>query len=116
MTQPTQWLTIPDFAEAIGVEAGDVRDKLRERKIIAIRRGDSNTWQIPAGFIIPGDVSPHIIPTLRGTLALLGDVGFSDEEAIDWLMAPAEELGMTPLEALRAGQRAPVRRLVQALL
>jgi hypothetical protein len=116
MTQSTQWLTIPEFAEALGLEPGDVRDKLRQRKIIAIRHGENNAWRIPAGFIIPGDVAPHIIPTLRGTVILLGDAGFTDEEAIEWLMAPAEELGMTPLESLRLGQRAPVRRLAQALM
>jgi hypothetical protein len=116
MTQSTQWLTIPDFAQALGLEPGDIRDKLRERKIVAMRRGPHDTWQIPADFIIPGAVSPHIIPTLRGTLTLLADAGFSDEEAIEWLSAPAEALGMTPLESLRAGQRAPVRRLAQALL
>ncbi|WP_061965539.1 Rv2175c family DNA-binding protein [Demequina aurantiaca] len=116
MTQSTQWLTIPEFAVELGVEAGDVRDKIREGKIVAVRRGENNTWQLPAGFIIPGAVSPHIIPTLRGTLTLLSDVGLSDEEAMEWLLEPAKELGMSPLDALREGQRAPVRRLAQTLL
>lgn len=116
MTQSIQWLTIPEFATELGLEPGAVREKLRERKIVAVRRGENNAWHIPAGFIIPGAVSPHIIPTLRGTLILLADVGMGDQEAIDWLTTPAEELGMTPLECLRDGQRAPVRRLAQALL
>ena len=111
-----QWLTVPEFADVLGLEPGEVRDKIRERKIVAVRRGDNNTWQIPADFIIPGAVSPHIIPTLRGTLTLLSDVGLSDEEAIEWLTTPAEELGNTPLGCLREGQRAPVRRLAQSLL
>lgn len=111
-----QWLTIPDFAQALGLEASDVRDKIRERKVIAVRRGEADTLQIPADFIIPGAVSPHIIPTLRGTLTLLADAGMSDAEAIEWLTSPAEALGATPLDCLRDGQRAPVRRLAQALL
>lgn len=116
MTDSTQWLTIPEFAEQLGLEPGDVRDKIRERKIVAVRRGPNDAWHIPAGFIIPGAVSPHIIPTLRGTLTLLADAGFSDAEAIEWLTTTAEELGQTPLDSLRSGQRAPVRRLAQALL
>lgn len=116
MTQSTQWLTIPEFAEALGLEPGDVREKLRERKIIAVRRGENNAWHVPAGFIIPGAVAPHIIPTLKGTVTLLADAGFTDEEAIEWLLTPAVQLGMSPLEALQGGQRAPVRRLAQALL
>lgn len=115
MNQTTQWLTIPEFAEALGLEPGDVREKLRERKIIAVRRGENDAWHIPAGFIIPGAVAPHIIPTLKGTVTVLGDAGLSDQEAIDWLLTPAAQLGMTPLEALQAGQRAPVRRLALEL-
>lgn len=116
MTESMQWLTIPEFAQTLGLEPGEVRDKLRERKIVAVRREPNNAWRIPADFIIPGAVSPHIIPTLRGTLTLLADAGMSDEESIEWLITPAEELGATPLSCLRDGQRAPVRRLAQALL
>lgn len=116
MTDSTQWLTVPEFADVLGLEPGEVRDKIRERKVIAVRRGQNNTWQLPADFIIPGAVSPHIIPTLRGTITLLADAGMSDEEVIEWLVTPAEELGDSPLACLRAGQRAPVRRLAQALL
>lgn len=116
MTDSTKWLTVPEFGEAIGIEAGAVREKIRERKIIAVRRGANDTWQIPEDFIIPGAVAPHIMPTLRGTLTLLGDAGFTDEQAIEWLYTHSEALSMTPIQALRDGQRAPVRRLIQALL
>lgn len=116
MTNPTQWLTIPEFAQTLGIELSELREKLRARKVIAVRRGDNEAWHLPADFIIPGDVSPHIVPTLQGTVTLLGDAGFSDDEAIEWLFTTAEELKMTPMEALRLGQRAPVRRLAQALL
>jgi len=53
---------------------------------------------------------------LRGTLVLLGDLGFSDDEAIDWLLGPEDSLGTSPIEALRAGRKAEVRRVAQALL
>jgi hypothetical protein len=116
MTESTNWLTVPEFAQVLGIEPGDVRDKIRERKVIAVRRGENDSWQIPEDFIIPGTQAPHVIPTLRGTLTLLGDAGFTDEQSIEWLFTEADELGMTPMAALRDGQRAPVRRLIQALL
>ena len=116
MTDQAEWFSVPEFADQLGLTASDVRDLLREGALVAVRRGDSNTVQLPAGFIIPGDVAPHIIPTLRGTLTLLRDAGFDDEGAIGWLLADEPTLGMSPLAALQLGQRAQVRRLAQALL
>jgi hypothetical protein len=52
---------------------------------------------------------------LRGTIVVLGDAGFSDDEAIHWLLNPDDSLGDTPIAALRAGRKAEVRRVAQAL-
>lgn len=116
MSDDTDWLTVPDFALALGVTPGDVREMVREGELVAVRRGERGIVNIPAGFIVDGDGGPMVVKTLRGTLTLLRDAGFSDAECADWLMEVAPELGMAPLTALREGQRAPVRRLAQALL
>ena len=52
---------------------------------------------------------------LRGTLTLLSDNGFDDEEAMDWMLEDDEALGTSPIEALRAGRSSEVRRVAQAL-
>jgi hypothetical protein len=116
VTTDVEWLTIPDFADRLGITPAKVRDKIRDGYVIAVRRGEAQTWQMPAGFITIGDGGPHIIATLRGTFTLLSDAGFSDDEAMEWMLTEAEELGMTPLESLREGRRSHVRRLAQALL
>lgn len=110
------WLPVPDFADRLGVTASHVREMLRDGAIIGARRGERNVVQIPAGFIVDVDGAPAIVPTLRGTLTLLRDGGFTDEAAIAWLLAHDDALGMSPLDALRSGQRAHVRRIAQALL
>jgi hypothetical protein len=110
------WLSVPDFADALGITASQVREMLREGALASVRRGERNTVQIPAGFIGETDGEPTILGTLRGTLTLLRDARMDDEAAIEWLMTEEPELGMTPLESLRLGQRAHVRRLAQALL
>jgi hypothetical protein len=46
---------------------------------------------------------------------VLGDAGFADEEAVDWLIDVEETLGVAPIDALRAGRKAEVRRVAQAL-
>ena len=112
----SHWLTVPDFADRLGVTASHVRELIREGALASTRRGERNTVQLPAGFIVDGEGGPEIVPTLKGTLTLLHDAGFKDGEAIEWLLESADELGMSPLDALRSGQRAHVRRLAQALL
>jgi excisionase family DNA binding protein len=111
-----EWLTVPDFADRLGVTASHVRELLRDGSLASTRRGERNTVQLPAGFIIESDGERAIVPTLKGTLTVLRDGGFGDDAALAWLLAEEDELGMSPLDALRAGQRAHVRRLAQALL
>ncbi|WP_062295409.1 Rv2175c family DNA-binding protein [Demequina maris] len=110
------WLTVPDFADRLGITPSAVREMLREGHLFAVRRGERQTLQIPADVIVEGDAGPEVLATLRGTLTLLHDVGMDDAECGDWLLAEEEELGMTPLEALRQGRRAHVRRVAQSLL
>ncbi|WP_062202130.1 Rv2175c family DNA-binding protein [Demequina salsinemoris] len=116
MSNDIEWLSIPEFADRISVRDSRVRDLLRDRALIAVRRGENNALSLPADFIVPGDHAPHIIATLKGTLTLLLDMGLSDDEVIEWLFTPSDELDTTPMEALRQGQRAAVRRAAQTLL
>ena len=111
-----EWLTVPDFADRLGVTASQVRELLREGGLVSTRRGERNTVQLPAAFIVDGEDGPVILPTLKGTLTLLKDARLGDDGALEWLLADEPELGTSPLGALRSGQRAHVRRLAQALL
>jgi hypothetical protein len=47
---------------------------------------------------------------------VLADAGFGDDDIVEWLLSPHEQLEGSPLDALRAGQRAHVRRLAQTAL
>lgn len=116
VSNDVEWLSIPEFAERISVRDSRVRDLLRERAIIAVRRGENNALALPADFIVPGDHAPHLLPTLKGTLTVLLDAGFTDDEAMEWLFEFSDELDATPMEALRGGRRAHVRRVAQTLL
>jgi len=112
----TEWLTVPDFADRLGITASAVRELLREGALVSTRRGERNTVQLPADFIVEVDGTPELLGTLRGTLTVLRDAHLSDEAVLEWLLSDEPELGCSPLAALRAGQRAPVRRIAQTLL
>lgn len=111
-----EWLTVPDFADRLGVTASQVREQLRDGSLISQRRGERSTVQLPADFIVDTDAGPAIIPTLKGTITVLKDAHLSDDAILEWLMEDEPELGSSPLQALRSGQRAHVRRLAQTLL
>ncbi len=106
---PTDWLTLPDVAELLGESGSRVRRLLETRSLIAVRR--DGVLQIPAAFFLDGE----IVNGLQGTLILLADDGFSDEEAMRWMLEEEETLGVAPVDALRAGRKAEVRRVAQAL-
>jgi hypothetical protein len=111
-----EWLTVPDFADRLGVTASHVRELLREGALVSARRGERNTVQIPADFIVEVDGEPEILPWLQGTLTVLKDAHLSDDAVLEWLLEDEDELGMSPLTALRSGKRAHVRRIAQTLL
>lgn len=105
----TEWLTIPDLTELLGLKVSQVRRLIEDRSLLASR--SDGVWKVPAQFIVDGEPMHE----LKGTIILLGDSGFSDEEALRWLLEPEESLGVAPIEALRAGRKAEVRRVAQSL-
>ncbi len=107
----TDWLTVPDVAERLGLDVGKVRRLLQDRYLVGVRRGERNVLSVPSALIVGG--AP--LPELRGTLTVLMDSGYDDESALRWLFTPDESLPGTPVEALRAGRKTEVRRRAQAL-
>jgi hypothetical protein len=105
----TEWLTIPDLVDRLDLGVSRVR-RLIEDRHLAAKRIDG-VLKVPAVFL--KDDQP--LSELHGTLIVLGDAGFSDEEAVDWLLEEEKSLGAPPIEALRAGRKAEVRRVAQAL-
>lgn len=105
----TLWLTVPDLVERLGIPQGKVRRLLEERILLATRI--DGVLKVPADFI-DGD---QPVQELRGTIVVLSDAGFSDDEAVRWLLDEEDSLGTTPIAALRAGRKAEVRRVAQAL-
>lgn len=134
-----EWLTLPDVAEALGLELGKVRRLVADRHLVGVKRGERSTFQVPAAFLVPaatdqqrdqqrgrqGDqpadeaaAAPgthEVLATLRGTVLVLADSGFSDAEILRWLFEVEPSLGEAPVQALRAGRRAAVRRVAQTL-
>lgn len=105
----TDWLTVPDLVEMLGQTPSRIRRLIDDRHLLGKRI--DGVLKVPAVFL--RDDAP--LPELHGTTMVLADAGFTDEEALEWLLAEEDSLGTTPIAALRAGRKAEVRRIAQAL-
>lgn len=117
------WLTLPDVADRLGTDVGQVRRLVQDRQLLAVR-GPDGIRRVPERFLVEADGAWRPVPALPGTLVLLADAGFADEEAVRWLFAEDPTLapvgwpeGATPapIDLLAAGQKTEVRRRAQAL-
>jgi hypothetical protein len=105
-----EWLSLPDVAVRLGVDVGRVRTLLRDRQLVAVR-GEDNSPRVPAALVEDG----RVVKGLAGTLTLLADAGYDDEESVRWLFTPDETLPGSPAEALRENRGTEVKRRAQAL-
>lgn len=108
------WLPIPDVAEKLGLQLRDVRNLVRDGEAVAVRVDGLEGARIPSAFLgrREGDL---FVDGLRGSITQLRDAGLSDDELVEWLLSPNDELGTTPAEALGRGLKHAVRRAAIAL-
>lgn len=103
------WLTLPDVAEHLDVSISKVHQMIRDRELIAVRRG--GVRRIPADLVANKTVLKH----LPGVLNLLADAGYDDDAALRWLYEPDDSLPGTPAVALGGDLAREVKRRAQAL-
>ena len=105
-----EWLSLPEVAKQLDLPIGRVKQLLRDHKLIAVTRPGGDR-AVPAAFVQDGQV----VKGLSGTLTVLYDCGFEDEDALRWLFTADETLPGTPIEALYALRGTEVNRRAQAL-
>ncbi len=104
-----RWVTVPELVDRLGLSPGKIHRLIEDRHLLAVRR--DNVLVVPEDFLDGNEP----LKDLRGTLMLLADDGFSDDEAMRWMLDDDETLGTSPIAALRSGRKAEVRRVAQAL-
>ncbi|HVE99136.1 MAG TPA: Rv2175c family DNA-binding protein [Mycobacteriales bacterium] len=105
-----EWTTVPDAAEALGVEVTRVRQLIRDGAVLATRAPDDGPLSIPADFVRGG----HVLKGLPGVITLLRDARYDDLEALRWLYTPDDTLPGTPAQALVENRGTEVKRRAQA--
>lgn len=125
----SDWLTGPDFAAKLGTSPKAVRSALADDRVVGVKRGQPKVLMIPAAFLVPhfmanpADQKPDdgsgkliIMPSLRGTIITLKDMGLEDSEILTWLFTTEDSLGERPIDTLAVGNKSAVRRATQSML
>lgn len=106
-----EWLTLPDLAERIGQPLQKVRQLIRERKLVTVARGTPAVKYVPADLVHEG----QLVKGLAGALTVLHDAGYSDVEALRWLLTDDDALPGRPVDAMAEGRDTAVKRRAQVL-
>ena len=104
-------LALPEVAQRLGQPMTRVHRILRDGQLLAVRR--DGVVVVPADFLADGE--PAVVKHLPGTLTVMRDAGFSDEEMLRWLFTADDTLPGTPIGALRSDRGREVKRRAQAL-
>lgn len=105
-------LDLPEVARRLGQPVTRVHQMLRDGQLLAFRRAD--VLVVPEEFLI-GSEPDAIVKGLPGTVTLLRDAGYTDEEILRWLFTADESLPGTPIAALRSDRGREVKRRAQAM-
>lgn len=104
-----EWLSVSDLVEILNLAPSRVHRLLEDKQLLGTKR--DRVLSVPRDFLMDDEPLVH----LRGTLFLLEDAGFTNDEAMEWLLTKDEVLGAAPIDALRSGRKTEVRRIAQAL-
>ena len=80
-------LTIPEMAEALGVQITRGHQLVRDGQLVAVRGADG-VRRVPADFVDDG----AIVKGLPGVITLLRDAHYGDDEIVEWLFREDDSL------------------------
>ncbi len=113
MSENKTLLTFEEAGRLLGVGARRIKQLVRDRILFAKKEG--GTAYIPSEILVKGDNGWEPLFNLPGTLTLLSDDGFTEEEAVAWLYTEQDELGCKPIDALIAGRHHRVNAIASTL-
>jgi hypothetical protein len=102
-------IPLSDVAKQLGQPVTRVHQLIRDGHLLAVRR--DGELSVPAVFL----VGNGIVKGLPGTITLLHDNGYNEDEILRWLFTADDSLPGTPIDALRGDRGREVKRRAQAM-
>ena len=107
----TGWLSLPELSEQIDLPLQKIRQLVREGKLVTVPHGPNKAQSVPSDIVRDG----HLVKGLAGALTVLRDAGFSDVEALRWLLTEDSALSARPVDFMAEGRDSAVKRRAQVL-
>ena len=104
-----QLLPISDVGHRLGIPVSRVQQLVRDGHLLSVRQ--NGVQSVPEDFL---DGSA-VVKGLAGTITVLRDGGYSDEQILRWLFAEDSSLPGTPIAALRSNRGREIKRRAQAM-
>lgn len=102
-------LSVPDVATRLSIPNSSVHQLVRDGRLLSYRTGGEIV--VPAEFL-DGE---EVVKGLPGTITVLRDGGYDDDDILRWLFTHDESLPGTPIATIRAGRHREVKRRAQAM-
>ncbi len=102
-------IPLADVAERLGLPETRVHQMIRNGHLLAMRR--EGVLGVPTVFL----TETAVVKGLGGTITLLRDNGYNEDEILRWLFAADDTLPGTPIDALRGDRGREVKRRAQAM-
>jgi hypothetical protein len=102
-------MPVEEVAKLLSVPVSRVHQHVRDGLYLSFKR-DKQTV-VPADFF-DGSV---VVKGLQGTIIVLRDGGFTDNDILRWLFSVDDSLPGTPVASLREGRHKEVKRRAQSM-
>jgi hypothetical protein len=100
---------LKDVAGRLGLPESRVHQMLRDGQLLAVRR--EGKLGVPADLL----TEDGVVKGVAGTITVLRDGGYADNEILRWMFTDDDSLPGTPVAALRADRGKEVKRRAQAM-
>ncbi|WP_285680771.1 Rv2175c family DNA-binding protein [Actinoplanes sp. NBRC 103695] len=107
---PAEWLPLPGVADKLDLSISKVHQMVRDGQLLVVKRDGIRV--VPAELVANDTVLKH----LPGVLTLLRDARYNDEQALEWLYEPDDDLDGNAARGLGGDRAREVKRRAQALL
>ncbi|MDT3767749.1 Rv2175c family DNA-binding protein [Gleimia hominis] len=105
------FLTVAETARLLGLPQTRIKQLWARRELMKVRK--DKVAMVPAQCLLKSENGWIPRPSIMGTLTMLADAGFSDEEAAQWMLSPQESLNdRRPLDMLAADEVHAVRAAI----
>lgn len=114
MSDIHSFVSMNEASEMLGIYPHRIKQLLRDHLLFAVL-DEEGRRVIPACTLVQGAEGWEPLFNLPGTLTLLADAGFSEEETARWMYTVNDELGQCPIEAIVQGRHRHVNRIAGTL-